>query len=295
MTQILLTGAAGQLGHDLQTLLVTVGEVISLSRDSLDLAQPEQVRDVIREIQPGAIVNAAAYTAVDKAESEIELANIVNGATPTAIAEIAQQLNIPLIHISTDYVFDGQKNTPYLEDDAPNPIGAYGKSKLLGENGVRQTCDRHLILRTAWVYGTGGKGNFVKTMLRLGKEQEELRVVVDQVGAPTWTGDLAGAIAKLLSGLLNNTVAPGTYHYTNSGAISWYDFAIAIFEEAEALGIPLAIQRIVPITTDEYPTPAKRPAYSVLSSKKVSAALGTIPPHWRSALRLMLKKLHGHF
>jgi dTDP-4-dehydrorhamnose reductase len=267
---------------------------MSISRDGLDLAQPELVRNVIRDMRPGAIVNAAAYTAVDKAESEIELANIVNGATPTAMAEVAQELGIPLIHISTDYVFDGQKNTPYLEDDAPNPIGAYGKSKLLGEKGVRQTCDRHIILRTAWVYGTGGKGNFVKTMLRLGKEREELRVVVDQVGAPTWTGDLAGAIAQLLSGLLNDTIASGTYHYTNSGAISWYDFAVAIFEEAAALGIPLAIQKIVPITTDEYPTPAKRPAYSVLSGKKVSVALDSIPPHWRSALRLMLKELHSH-
>jgi len=294
MTQILLTGAAGQLGHDLQTLLATVGEVISLSRDGLDLAQPEQVRDLIRAIQPGAIVNAAAYTAVDKAESEVELANIINGTTPTAMAEVAQELGIPLIHVSTDYVFDGQKNTPYLEDDTPNPIGAYGKSKLLGEEGVRQACDRHIILRTAWVYGTSGKGNFVKTMLRLGKEREELRVVVDQVGAPTWTEDLARAIAQLLSGLLNDTIAPGTYHYTNSGATSWYDFAVAIFEEAEALGIPLAIQQVVPITTTEYPTPAKRPAYSVLSGKKVSVALDSIPPHWRSALRLMLKKLHSY-
>jgi dTDP-4-dehydrorhamnose reductase len=293
MTRILLTGAAGQLGHDLQTSLAAVGEVMSLSRDGLDLAQPEQVRDVIRELRPGAIVNAAAYTAVDKAESEIELANIVNGATPTAMAEVAQELGIPLIHVSTDYVFDGEKNTPYLEDDAPNPIGAYGKSKLLGEKGVRQACDRHLILRTAWVYGTGGKGNFVKTMLRLGKEREELRVVVDQVGTPTWTGDLAGAIAQLLTGLLNDTVSPGTYHYTNSGAISWYDFAVAIFEEAVALGLPLTIQRVVPITTAEYPTPAKRPAYSVLSGKKVSAALGHVPPHWRSSLRMMLNALHS--
>ncbi|MCS6812001.1 MAG: dTDP-4-dehydrorhamnose reductase [Cyanobacteria bacterium] len=291
MTQILLTGAAGQLGHDLQPVLATVGEVMPVSRDELDLSQPEQVRTKIRDWRPRAIVNAAAYTAVDKAESEADLANTINGTTPTVMAEVAQELHIPLIHISTDYVFDGQKNTPYLEDDTPNPVGAYGKSKLLGEDGVRQACDRHLILRTAWVYGVGGKGNFVKTMLRLGKEREELRVVVDQVGTPTWTGDLATAIAQLLLGLLQETISPGTYHYTNSGAISWYDFAVAIFEEAAALDMSLAMQRVVPITTAEYPTPAKRPAYSVLSGKKVSAALGTIPPHWRSALRVMLRQM----
>lgn len=289
MTQILLTGAAGQLGHDLQPALATLGEVLPIGRDELDLSQPEQVRATIRDWRPRAIVNAAAYTAVDKAESETDLANTINGTTPTVMAEVAQELDIPLIHISTDYVFDGQKNTPYLEDDAPNPVGAYGKSKLLGENGVRQACDRHLILRTAWVYGVGGKGNFVKTMLRLGNERDELRVVVDQVGTPTWTGDLAAAIAQLLLGLLQETIAPGIYHYTNSGAISWYDFAVAIFEEAAALDMPLTVQRVIPITTAEYPTPAKRPAYSVLSGKKVSAALGTIPPHWRSALRAMLR------
>ncbi len=291
MTRILLTGAAGQLGHDLQPALATVGDVLSVGRDGLDLSQPEQVRSALRQIKPRAIVNAAAYTGVDKAESEPDLANTINGTTPTVMAEVAQELGIPLLHVSTDYVFDGRKNTPYLEDDAPNPIGAYGMSKLLGEDGVRQACDRHLILRTAWVYGIGGKGNFVKTMLRVGNEREELRVVVDQVGAPTWTGDLADAIAHLLKGLLEGAVAPGTYHYTNSGAISWYDFAVAIFEEAAALGIPLAVQRVVPITTAEYPTPAKRPAYSVLSGKKVSAALGTIPPHWRVALRSLLQAL----
>ncbi len=291
MTQILLTGAAGQLGHDLQPALAAVGEVFPVARDGLDFSQPEQVRSALRAMKPRAIVNAAAYTGVDKAESEPDLANTINGTTPTVMAEVAQELGIPLLHVSTDYVFDGQKNTPYLEDDAPNPIGVYGMSKLLGEDGVRQACDRHCILRTAWVYGIGGKGNFVKTMLRVGKEREELRVVVDQVGAPTWTGDLADTIAHLLKGLLDGTVTPGTYHYTNSGAISWYDFAVAIFEEAAALEIPLAVQRVVPITTAEYPTPAKRPAYSVLSGKKVSATLGTIPPHWRVALRSFLQAL----
>ncbi len=296
MKRILLTGITGQLGQELKQTLASLGEVIGVDHQTMDLAQPERIRQVISEIKPDLIVNGAAYTAVDKAESETELANTINGTAPTIIAEEVQRLGSALIQVSTDYVFDGRENTPYTEEDPPNPINAYGQSKLLGEEGVQKTCERHLILRTAWVYGTKGKGNFVKTMLKLGAEREELRVVVDQVGTPSWTRDIAGAIAQLGQQItLEQAEKPtltGVYHFTNSGVASWYDFAVAIFEEAQQLGFPLKVQRIVPITTSEYPTPAQRPAYSVLSTKKISTILETHTPHWRESLRRMLKQLY---
>ncbi|MEQ8464909.1 dTDP-4-dehydrorhamnose reductase [Coleofasciculus sp. E1-EBD-02] len=291
MTRILLTGMAGQLGSELQQTLVPLGEVMGVDRQGLDLTQPDKIRQVIGEVQPDVIVNAAAYTAVDKAETETELANAINGTAPTIMAEAAQELGATLIHVSTDYIFDGRKNTPYTEEDTPEPINAYGQSKRLGEEGVLKNCDRAIILRTAWVYGAQGKGNFVKTMLRLGAERDELRVVVDQVGTPTWTGDLASAIAQLVQSLKSDTLT-GIYHFTNSGVTSWYDFAVAIFEEAQQIGFPLQIKQVIPITTAEYPTPAARPAYSVLSTQKISAVVGTHPPHWRTALRQMLKQLY---
>ncbi|MBD1911553.1 MULTISPECIES: dTDP-4-dehydrorhamnose reductase [unclassified Leptolyngbya] len=291
--RILLTGKDGQLGEELQALLPAVGMVKAVGRAELDLTQPDAIRQLIRDVEPSLIINAAAYTAVDKAESELELAQAINGTAPTVMAEEAQSLGATLMHISTDYVFDGQKNTPYLESDPTSPLGAYGTSKLAGEEGIREQCDRHLILRTAWVYGNGGKGNFVKTMLRLGQEREELKVVVDQVGSPTWTGDLGQAILQFVGAMEGDRVAQiaGTYHVTNSGAISWYDFATAIFEEAAHLGFPLRIQRVLPITTAEYPTPAKRPAYSVLSQQKTAALLGKPQPHWRQGLRQMLANI----
>ncbi len=288
MKRILLTGITGQLGEELQRTLVPFGEIIGVDRQSLDLSQTEQIRGVIAQIQPDLIINAAAYTAVDKAETETEAAMAINATAPTIMAQEAERIGATLIHVSTDYVFDGSKNIPYTESDHPNPINAYGKSKLLGEQGVQQNCDRHIILRTAWVYGVYGKGNFVKTMLRLGTQRQEVRVVVDQVGTPTWTGDLAGAIAKITQ----HNFPYGVYNCTNSGAISWYDFAVAIFEEAEKLGFPVQVQQVVPITTPEYPTPAPRPAYSVLSGKKISGVLGTHLPHWRQGLRQMLKQLY---
>lgn len=295
MTRILLLGKNGQLGSDLQPILAAQYETICYGRDTLDLENPDAIRQVVQDIQPNIIVNAAAYTAVDRAESEPERAIAINGTAPTVMAEEAERLGASLLHVSTDYVFDGQKNTPYLEDDLPHPIGTYGQSKLLGEAGVQKSCDRHIILRTAWVYGAGGRGNFVKTILRLGTDREELRVVVDQVGSPTWTGDLAGAIVQFIPHLNPNAAsqspAKGIYHFTNSGAVSWYDFAVAIFEEAAFLGFPLKLQRIIPISTAEYPTPTDRPAYSVLSGKKLTVLLGCYAPHWRQGLRQMLKQL----
>lgn len=290
MRRILVTGIDGQLGQELQQTLAPVGEVIGAGREKLNLAETDAIRQVINEVKPDVIVNSAAYTAVDKAESEPELANAVNGKAPGIMAEECEKLGIPLIHISTDYVFDGSQSQPYRETDATNALSVYGKSKLAGEIAIQKACQNYIILRTAWVYGVGGKGNFVKTMLRLGGEREEVRVVADQIGSPTCTADLANAIAQLIP-QFNSEIA-GIYNYTNSGVASWYDFAVAIFEEAKQLGWNLKIQRVIPITTAEYPTPARRPAFSVLSCAKISAVLGTYPPHWRQGLRKMLAELY---
>src|ERR671932_594705 len=301
MRRILLTGCTGQLGQELQRTLAPLGEVIGVDRTRVDLNHATSIRQAITEVKPDLIINAAAYTAVDKAETETELAQAINAIAPKVMAEEAQQLGATLIHVSTDYVFDGGKNTPYTEDDVTNPLAVYGRTKLGGEEGIRQTCTNHLILRTAWVYGTNGQVNFVKTMLRLFAEREEVRVVADQVGTPTWACDIAEAIATLVTQLslkpdrdaINQDLLPtGTYHFTNSGVASWYDFAVAIFEEAKELGFPLKVQRIVPIQTSEYPTPAQRPAYSVLSGEKIKAVLGTHAPHWRQGLRQMLREFY---
>lgn len=310
MSRILLIGAMGQLGQELQRTLPALGEVIGVGRKTLDLADAASIRQVIQETQPNLIVNAAAYTAVDKAETETEQATLINAIAPTIIAESAQLLGADLIHVSTDYVFDGQKNTPYTEQDATNPLGVYGQTKLAGEAGIQELSARLIILRTAWVYGAYGQSNFVKTMLRLFAERDEVRVVADQIGTPTWAGDIARAITTLGQHLIpspsnalssGETTAPlnhnstpiGLYHFTNSGVASWYDFAVAIFEEAKQLGFPLKVQRIVPITTPEYPTPATRPAYSVLSGAKLKTLVGDYPPHWRQALRLMLAEFYS--
>ncbi|MBD2089491.1 dTDP-4-dehydrorhamnose reductase [Microcoleus sp. FACHB-1515] len=312
MKRILLTGAQGQVGQELLPVLSPLAEVVAVDRTQLDLTQPDAIRQMVLETQPALIVNAAAYTAVDKAESDRETATAVNGIAPTVLAETAQTLGATFIHISTDYVFDGSQNLAYTESDPTRPLGVYGETKLQGEIGIRQACDRHIILRTAWVYGTQGKGNFVKTMLRLGADREELRVVADQIGTPTWAKDIALAIAKLSAAHLQSAMQPalvgggsaadnaidtlpiGTFHFTNSGVASWYDFAVAIFEEAKRLDWPLKIDRVVPITAAEYPTPAQRPAFSVLDRRKWSAWAGAHPPHWRQSLRAMLSELSEH-
>lgn len=306
MKRILLTGVDGQLGQELQRTLAPLGEVIGVGRQKLDLTQADRIRQTIAEIKPDLIVNAAAYTAVDKAETESELAHLINGVAPTIMAQEQARNGGVLIHVSTDYVFDGRQNTPYTEDDAPNPIGVYGKSKLAGEEGIKGASKgiqsvpidlRYIVLRTAWVYGSYGKSNFVKTMLRLGAEREEIRVVADQVGTPTWAYDIAESIAILGKQQLVNeppALPTGIYNFTNSGVASWYDFAIAIFEEARQLGFGLKVQRVVPITTADYPTPATRPAYSVLAGQKMNAVLGSHSLHWREALRKMLTELYSN-
>ena len=286
---ILLVGNTGQLGQEIVQMFPSDRKLVAVGRPEVDLSQPDTLTKIVREIQPQVIINCAAYTAVDKAESEAELAYAVNAKAPEILAQEAHQLGAFLVHVSTDYVFDGSQSHPYAEHDPTNPLGVYGKSKLAGEEAIRAVLENHLIIRTAWVYGVHGKGNFVKTMLRLGKDREELRVVADQVGSPTWTGDLARAIIELLPLLKSEN--SGTYHYTNSGVTSWYDLAIAIFEEARNLDLTFKIEQVIPITTPEYPTPAKRPAYSVLAGTKIAHLLGTKPPHWRASLRQMLYKL----
>lgn len=286
MTKILLIGSNGQVGTELQQALHNYPELIAVSRPRIDLYQPEKLKELITEIQPDVVINAAAYTAVDRAESEADLAELGNAIAPQNIAQACAEIDAYLIHLSTDYVFDGTSSQPYLETAPTQPLSTYGSTKLAGEVAIQTYCPKHLILRTAWVYGSYGKTNFVKTMLRLGKEREVVKVVYDQIGSPTWAGDLAAAINQLIPQL--NPQMAGIYHYTNSGVCSWYDFAIAIFAEAKLLGFPLQIKEVLPITTSEYPTPAHRPSYSVLSSTKIRPYLGNHPPYWRDSLTKML-------
>lgn len=291
--KVLLVGAGGQVGQELEALLATDAGVTLLACDraSLDLTQPQAIAERVQAFAPEIIINAAAYTAVDRAESEPGLAAAGNALAPGYLAQAATQVQAQLVHISTDYVFDGQQSVPYREDSPCNPLGVYGRTKRAGEEAVIAGCDRSVILRTAWVYGAKGKGNFAKTILRLSQEREHLRVVYDQVGTPTWAQDIARTIVQLLPHLGPETY--GIYHFTNSGVTSWYDFAIEIAAMAADYGLPLALKQIEPITTAEYPTPAQRPPYSVLGCEKLAAVLGHKPPHWRHALRQMMAELYS--
>ena len=289
MKKILLLGSTGQVGQELVKILPELGQLITLKRQELDLTNSKEIAQTIIDLQPNIIINASAYTAVDKAETEPELAMAINAVAPKIMAQTAQKISAKLVHISTDYVFNGKNYCPYTEENQTEPLGTYGKSKLLGEIAVRENCDQHILLRTAWVYGACGHGNFVKTMLRLGANKEELRIVADQIGTPTWSYDIAQGITNLLN-QSDQQISWGTYHFTNTGVASWYDFALAIFAEAEKLNFPLAIKKVLPITTAEYPTPAQRPAYSVLSKAKYIKTLGIYPPYWRDSLKKMLKE-----
>ncbi|MGB3298709.1 MAG: dTDP-4-dehydrorhamnose reductase [Phormidesmis sp.] len=294
--RILLVGARGQVGQEIAKALAqrpALGAVTLLDRQSLDLTDLAAIAHTITALQPSLIINAAAYTAVDKAESEPELAYRINAEAPKALAQSAAACGAALIHISTDYVFAGTAGSPRTEADATEPVSVYGKTKLAGEAAIRQVLKDHIILRTAWVYGAQGKGNFLKTMLRLGKERDELSVVSDQIGSPTWAKDIAEILVQLSAGLSEDadnftTEVSGTYHFTNSGVASWYDFALAIFEEAKKQGIPLKVRTVNPIATADYPTPATRPAYSVLNCQKIAKTLGHSAPYWRDSLRIML-------
>jgi dTDP-4-dehydrorhamnose reductase len=288
--KILLTGKNGQVGWELVRALAPLGEVIALDRDGLDLGVPDQIVSVVRSTRPEVLINAAAYTAVDRAESEPDAAHAINATAVAILAEEAKRAQALLIHYSTDYVFDGTKDTPYIEEDRPNPLNAYGRSKLAGEQAIHSIGGAHLILRTSWVYSARGK-NFFLTILRLLKEKKELRVVSDQIGAPTSAQGLADATAEMLRshGVATLGDARGVYHATTSGSTSWHGFA----REIARVERPDSPARIVPIASSEYPTPARRPENSRLSNEKLLRRFGVALPHWEISLEschAMLRK-----
>jgi dTDP-4-dehydrorhamnose reductase len=278
--KILLTGCGGQLGRELKRSLAPLGELVACDRRQIDLSDPDALRTAVRSIAPTVIINAAAYTAVDKAETEAGLADAINAAAPGLLAEEAKRLDARLIHYSTDYVFDGTKASAYREDDATAPLSAYGRSKRQGELAIAASGSRHLVLRTSWVYGLHG-ANFMKTILRLGRERDELRVVGDQVGAPTWTRHLADATTLILA---SRSTVEGLYHLTAAGETSWHGYAEAIFAEAQAAGLLEKSPTVQRITTAEYPLPAPRPTNSRLDCTRFSRDFGLALPDWRTGL-----------
>ena len=306
--RILLTGKTGQVGSELLRLFPELGEVVAPNLYALDLLNPDTIRRSVREARPELIINAAAFTAVDAAETQEAEAHAINVVAPRVLSEEAKKLGAAVIHYSTDYVFDGSKTTPYDETDSRAPINVYGRTKLAGEQAVRAAGVPHLIFRTAWVYSTRGR-NFLCTILRLATEREELRVVRDQFGSPTWSRDIALTTMKILAQRMShnssapNALAPvsGTYHLTAAGETTWYDFACAILDEAAQIspavswfadatqGRPLITKRITPITSAEYPTPASRPRYSVLSNSRLNQTFGIRLPDWRTQLRLVFE------
>lgn len=287
--KLLVTGATGQLGSEFCQQITSSGlEIIAPGRKELDMEQDaEQISNKISEYRADWVVNCAAYTQVDKAESEPERAFAINRDAARAIAQGVNNYGGRLLHVSTDFIFAGDRSVPYREDDVAGPLGIYGKSKYEGELAVLNECPSALILRTAWVYGKHGH-NFVNTILRLTAEREEIRVVDDQYGTPSWTRDISNAMLALIS-----NDEDGIYHYTNEGVASWYDFATAIVEIASELGMKLKVSRINPVPTEAYPTAAKRPAFSVLSKAKIRPIMQDSIPYWRNSLRQMLGELHA--
>lgn len=280
--KILLLGANGQVGWELRRSLKPMGDITACTRAEADLADLDGLRNVVARAKPNIIVNAAAYTAVDKAESEPELADRINHEAVAVLAAEAKKTEALLIHYSTDYVYDGTKPAPYVETDTTHPLGVYGATKLRGEDAVRASGCFHVIFRTSWVYAARGH-NFVKTMLRLGRERDELKVVSDQIGAPT----SAHLIADVTAQALTKPVLSGVYHLTAAGETSWHGFAALILAEAKRLGLALKVdpEQILPIPTSAYPTPAKRPANSRLNTDKLRTGLGIALPPWESQAR----------
>jgi dTDP-4-dehydrorhamnose reductase len=301
---ILLTGKNGQVGSELLRLLPGIGEVVAPDRHELDLLDADNLRRAVRDIRPQLIINAAAYTAVDAAETDEANAYAINANAPAVLAEEAKKIGAAIVHYSTDYVFDGSKRAPYDETDPANPINVYGKTKFAGEQAIRNCDVPHLILRTARVYATRGR-NFLLTILRLATEREELRIVRDQLGSPTWSREIATSTAKILAQVIGRSSTAsafsqvsGTYHMTAGGETTWYDFANTILDEAARVsrevswlaaatgGRPLVTRRIIPITAEEYPTSASRPTYSVLSNSLLTRSFGVRMSDWRTQLRL---------
>ncbi len=288
--RVLLIGRIGQVGWELRRTLAPWAQVIAVDFPEIDLTQPDSMRQHVRNTRPEIIINSAAYTAVDKAEAEPDLAMKINGIAPGIIAEEAKSAGALLVHYSTDYVFDGLKKEPYVETDAPAPLGSYGRSKLAGDDAVRAVGGPHLIFRLCWVYGGRGQ-NFMLTIMRLAREREKLRVVADQVGCPTWSRMIAEttslALAKaLVSGHPEDFT--GSYHLAASGQTSWHGFAKAIVESMPAEGRKCTV--LEPISTADYPTPAKRPAYSVLGCDKLFRTFGLRLPDWHESLTEVLEK-----
>ena len=294
--KILLLGKNGQLGWELQRALAPLGDVVACGREQADMENIDALRQLVRDVSPQIIVNAAAYTAVDKAESEVDRARRINAEAVGMLADECKCLNAWLVHYSTDYVFDGTKESFYTETDAPNPLSVYGRTKLLGEQAVQQSGCKHLIFRTSWVYAARG-ANFVKTMLRLAKERDELKVVCDQIGAPTSAELIADTTALCLFRLQHDTLlaskANGLYHLVAAGETSWHGYAQHVIAAARQHNMELrsAIDKILPITTAEYPLPARRPANSRLSTLKLSHTFGIILPAWQSHLDRVITEL----
>ena len=289
--RILLLGKRGQVGWELWRALAPLGEVTALGSSQLDLSDSVGIRTTLRGARPHLIVNAAAYTAVDRGEKEAELARIINSVAPAILAEEARRLGAAIVHYSTDYVFDGEDMAPYTEEDEPNPLNVYGETKLAGERAIQGAGAAHLILRTQWIYGTRGK-NFLLTILRLARERRQLRVVDDQFGSPTWCRLIAETTAQILvrgkgdfAGLLEQS--GGLYHLTADGQTSWYDFAKAIVELDPGRDEHI-LEELTPVPSTEYPTPARRPAHSALANEKLNRRFGLKLPDWRTQLGLAL-------
>ena len=288
--KILITGQRGQVSQALQAHLQGLGELMVLGSNQLDLAKPDQIREQIRAHRPDLIINAAAHTAVDQAESEPDAAFAINAIAPGILAQEAKALGIPLIHYSTDYVFDGSKPAPYTEADTPNPLSVYGQSKLAGEQAIAAAGGQYLILRTSWVYSNHGK-NFLLTMQRLLQEKPQMRIVADQIGAPTWAGTIAGSTRALIERWLAGEAGKwGIYHLTAQGETSWFGFAQAIGEHLHADGKACAELEAIP--SSAYPTPAKRPLNSRLDCSRLQQQWHVSQPHWQDALRECLAQQH---
>ena len=281
--KLLVTAAQGQVGHALTiSAKDSALEVISLPRQQLDITDPASIQSAIEQAKPDVLVNASAYTAVDKAESDQATAYRVNETGAKNLALACKQSGIPLIHISTDYVYSGEQTRPYTEDDPSDPLNVYGASKLAGDRAIASILEQYIILRTSWVFGLHGN-NFVKTMLRLGKDRDELRVIDDQQGGPTAAEDIAATILKLCQAILSHKANWGLYHYSGQPSISWFGFATAIFNHAKAMGFDLGVT-VKPIPSSDYPTPARRPKSTILDCSKLKNRYNIAQPDWRERL-----------